>query len=64
MPSEIKDLKSMKLHISLDKDSEGLHGLKHEPPDNSGCRFTHYILILTLNFLDQIKTLKYPSNNP
>jgi hypothetical protein len=34
MPEEIKDLKSMKLHISLDKDSEFLLRPKHEPPEN------------------------------
>jgi hypothetical protein len=34
MPGKIKDLKSMKLHISLDKDSEILLRLKHEPPEN------------------------------
>ena len=48
MPLEIKDYKLMKLHISLDKDSESLHGLKHEPPDNSGCRFTYSILTFYL----------------
>ena len=44
---EIKDLKSMKLHISLNKDSVKLHGPKHESSDNSGRRFTLRIPFLS-----------------